>query len=73
MVKSKWGDTNSAYRTGPKTELLMVIYLFVAKSHRGVVISLVDPGGLEDHLVDQGSSDTSENGSKPVNLKFKYS
>jgi hypothetical protein len=46
-----------------------VIYLFVAKGHGGVVVSLVDPGGFEDHLVDQGSGDASENGSKPVNLK----
>ena len=44
-------------------------HLLVAESNGGVVVGLVDLGCLEDHLVDEGSGDAAQDGSKPVNLK----
>jgi len=40
--------------------------LLVMESNRGVVVSLVHLGGLEDQLVDQGGSNSTEDGSEPV-------
>ena len=45
------------------------VNLLVTESDGGVVVSLVDLGGLEDELVDERSSDATEDGSQPVDLK----
>ena len=45
------------------------MYLLVTESNGGVVVGLVDLGGLEDELVDEGGRDSTEDRSEPVDLK----
>ena len=46
------------------------VNLLVTESDGGVVVSLVDLGGLEDELVDERGSDATEDGSQPVDLEL---